>query len=296
MRAAYRLVLNWLLGNISFISRALAAMRWRRLLASCDLSLESASAPLRAPGDNDFIIAGCPRTGTSLLAASLFQPPDVVVSMEPWDGLRMLPSELFDSLRSEVEDSGALRRGRLDVEAIRSENRVSWVKDDETSVSVEANPGFLLGVKWPTFWQYLDFLPTTKFLVTLRHPVEVIASFQKTGGRLAEGFDYDVAFNARMNNWLARASDDPRERSALMYQYIYSRVAGHLKRENVLMVRYEDWFNEPALLTDRIAEFLGLDAFVPAVDITTPRRDYRDEYRVLARRHCQIAGELGYDL
>lgn len=284
------------MGINSFISRAVAAIRWRRLLASCDLSLESASPPLDAPGDNDFIIAGCPRTGTSLLAASLFQPPDVVVSMEPWDGLRMLPEELFDSLRSEIQDSGTLRRGRLDVEAIRSDSRVSWVRDDETSVSVEAKPGFLLGVKWPTFWQYLEYLPTTKFLITLRHPVDVISSFQKTGGRLAQGFDYDVAFNADMNNWLAQASSDPRERSALMYQYIYSRVANHLQQENVLMVRYEDWFDDRHLLTDRIAEFLGLDAFVPSVDITPPSHDYSEEYEILARQHCPIASELGYDL
>jgi len=179
---------------------------WRRLLAGLTLDPDALPDPLAGPGPRDFVVCGAPRTGTALLTAMLFQPPDIVTVMEPWDALRLPPAELFRSLRDEIDSTGVLTRGRLDVAALRAEGAVRWCHDGELPEPVSTSPGYLLGVKMPALWRYLDRLPNTKFLVCLRDPVEVVHSFCATGGRLAQGLDYDVPFNRAMNEDLLAAT------------------------------------------------------------------------------------------
>lgn len=278
-------------------TRVIDAIRWRRLLASCKLSLDNLEAPLDRPSNSDFIIAGCPRSGTSLLAATLFSPPNVAVSMEPWDGLRLLPHDLFSSLRAEIDETGTLSRGRLDIEVMRSTRRVEWTRDSASATPISMSDNYHLGVKWPTFWQYLELLPTTKFLITIRHPVDVLASFERVGGRLGDGLDYDVPFNARMNSWLQQTSRDPFVRRALMYEYIYRRISPHLVRDNVLAVHYEEWFTDPDALKQRIARFLGLESVPSPIEVRKPPAlNHPPQLTELVSKTCLVADELGYDI
>ncbi len=271
--------------------------RWMRLLRSCDFDPERLETPLQEPGNDDFIICGCPRSGTSLLAAALFQPPESVVSMEPWDGLRMEPAALFASLRSEIEDDGVLRRGRLDISALQQEGRVAWVRDGERLATVEVESRFRLGVKWPAFWRYLDRLPNTRFLVCVRDPVEVVASMRRTGGRLADGYDYDVAFNRVMNTYLRDATSDPAIRTALLYEYVNSRVVPHVDDSNVLVVHYERWLEEPKELLSEVAHFLGLKNIELNIrPYSSAREEPRGEVDSLVRRFSPSAEQFGYPL
>lgn len=278
-------------------NRVVAAYRWRKILASCRLNPSELLRPLAEPTPDDFIIAGCPRTGTSLLAAVLFQPPEVITSMEPWDGLRMPPADLFASLRAEIETTGELSRGRLDPQAVRDTGQVKWQRDRETSSQVDMCPVFQLGVKWPAFWRYLDLLPDTRFLITFRHPLEVLSSFERKGGRLASGLDYKVSFNTEMNNTLLAATNDPLERRVLMYEYIYSRILPHLERPNVLAVRYERWFGDPEGLCREISAFLGITNLEPNVQIKEPQLPSRQPELVeLIHRVAPSGRALGYDV
>jgi hypothetical protein len=181
--------------------------RWRQLLTSCDLDLDGLTRPLEAPGKRDFLICGPPRTGTALATAQLFQPPDVVTVMEPWDAMRIPAVEL---LRSELATISVLQRGRLDVQALRSGGEVAWVRDGEQANPVDYSDDTLVGVRFPAFRRYLDLLPNTRYIDCLRHAVDVISSFRRTGGRLAEGLEYDIAFHRAMNTELTEATDDPR--------------------------------------------------------------------------------------
>src|SRR5919109_1001972 len=81
--------------------------RWRRLLRSLDLTTETLERPVASPGPRDFVICGSPRTGTSLAAAALHQPPASLTVMEPWDGMRLPIAPLFASLRDEIDRTGA---------------------------------------------------------------------------------------------------------------------------------------------------------------------------------------------
>lgn len=272
--------------------------RWQALLRSCQLDPGALPDPLPEPGPRDFIICGSPRTGTALLAAQMFQPPKIVTVMEPWDGLRLPPAALFDSLRSEI-DRGVLRRGRLDVRALRDRGEVCWVREGHQEASLSVDADALLGVKWPAFWRYLGRLPATKFLVCLRHPASVVASYRNAGGRLAEGLEYDVAFHRNMNHDLLATTDDPVRRRVALFDHISRHVLAHLDDDNVLAVRYERWFDDPERLMEEIAAFLDVDGGLwpgPAgIGGTSPPPPPQEDVEAVAR-YCRTAERLGYDL
>jgi hypothetical protein len=271
--------------------------RWQRLLSSLDFDPSDVPGVLDEPGPRNFIICGCPRTGTSLLSAQLFQPPHLITVMEPWDGLRMPAAELFRGLRSDV-DRGVLSRGRLDVEALTGEGKVKWRADGATSLSIEIDEDYRLGVKWPAFWRYLQRLSRTRFLVCVRNPVETVASFKRSGGRLAEGLEYDVVFNSEMNAYLTAATDDDELRRVLLYEYINSRILAYLDRSNVLLVRYEQWFDDADGLRSEISDFLEVPIVGWPAAIKPPASSENDLSRReldLIREHGQSAIELGYE-
>ena len=273
-----------------------AGRRFRRLLESLDLDPDALPRPLAGPGPRDFLVCGSPRTGTALLAAALWQPPRVVCVMEPWDAMRLPPRELFASLRAEIE-SGTLRRGRLDVSALLADGSVRWCRDGERPVPVRVEPGWSLGVKLPAFWRYLDRLPDTRFVVCVRSPIDVIASYRATPGRLHDGLEYDTRFNRALNDELLAATSDPAVRRVLLYDRVNAAILPHLGRATVHVVRYERWFTDPDGLLHDLSSFLDVDLSASRARVT--RGDGSplpaDELE-LVRRECRTAAALGYEL
>lgn len=247
------------------VARAILAMvsprhrRWRRLLRSLTFDPDAVAGPLPAPGRDDFVICGCPRSGTTLAAAQLFQPPRVVTVMEPWDGFRLPPAELFASLRQEIEDTGRLRRGKMDVAALRRHRQVAWTGEGAAAPPVAVEPGWKLGVKWPAYWRLLDRLPRTRFVVCLRDREEVLASFARQGGRLAQGLEYDVPFHRDFNRALLAATDDPVERRERFYDRVDAAVRPHLDRPEVFALPYARWFDDPEGLRRELSDFLDVE-------------------------------------
>lgn len=265
--------------------------------ATLTLDLDALPDPLPAPGPRDVLVCGASRSGTTLLSAMLFQPPASVCVMEPWDALRLAPAELFASLRAEVRE-GALRRGHLNVPALRARGEVATCTQHEVHVPVACDADHLLAVKCPVLWRYLDRLPATRFLVCVRDPREVIASFVRSPGRLAEGLDYDVPFNREMNRRLRDATGDRALRRVLLYDYVYERILPHLGRAEVFAVRYERWFTEPDVLLAELGDFLETDLSRPLARVREPRDcpagPIEDEVAGLVHEHCRTAGALGY--
>lgn len=258
---------------------------------------DALSKPLAEPSNRDFIICGSSRSGTTLLAAMLHQPPGVTTVVEPWDGMKLPPADLFASLRAEIDATGEIRRGRLDLDALTAEGAVRWCQDGERPHPVRLEPGYLLGVKWPAFWRYLDHLPSTKFLVCIRHPVEVIASFKKQGGRLSLGLDYETAFNRTMNAELIDATEDASLRRILMYEYVNSRILPHLERPQVLTVHYERWFTEPESLLQEIGSFLEVELRQIPARITAATGPGLEPHELkLVKTVSLSAKALGYDV
>lgn len=270
--------------------------RWDRFLRELPLDPDALDSPLQEPGRNDFIICGCPRSGTTLLAAVLFQPPRVVTCMEPWDGMRLPPAQLFASIRDEVETTGRLKRGRLDLHELRRSGRVRWCPEGEVETEVSVEAPWLLGVKWPGYWRYLGCLPGTRFIVCLRDPYETIASFKAAGGRVSQGLQYDTRFNRELNRELLEMTRDSALRRVLLFEYVHQRIIPHLARPEVLVVRYERWFTDHDALLGDIGRFLGCQITARHVEIR--RRDLADTLshhdRDLIAARCTTAAALSY--
>ncbi len=266
--------------------------RWHRTLAGCTLEPAAVTAAV-APGPRDVLICGCPRSGTALLTAALHQPPVMCTVMEPWAGLQQTPRQLFGSIRDEL-DAGELRQGRLRIDRLLADGAVEWQRDGEQAYAVEAGPRTLVGVKWPSYWQLLGRLPDTKFLVCLRDPAEVLHSFVHTGGRLARGYDYDTTFTRDFNRRLADRYDDAADRRLGMYDAVYEHALPHLRRSNVLAVRYERWFEEPDAMLREIGDFLGADLGRSRVRIRPPASHPHPQLAARIRRQSRTAARLGY--
>lgn len=212
--------------------------------------------------------------------------------------MRLPPRELFSSIRKEIHETGRLRQGKLDVAALQARGEVRWADEGAASYEVATDSDYLLGVKWPAFWRYVGLLPTTKFLVCVRDPKEVISSLKRTGGRLGLGLDYDVAFDRRVNAELKHATRDLALRRVLLYMKINAHLLPHLGDSNVMVVRYERWFMDPDALMEEIGEFLATRLHQRPVRIrptrTQPLLDKR-ELEFIAE-NCGAMRELGYSI
>ena len=272
------------------------ARRYQRFLSELPLDPDRLPSRLPEAGALDYVMCGCPRTGTTLLAAALHQPPAAITVMEPWDGMRMPPHALFTSLREEIASTGELRRGRLDLDALEADGEVAWCQEGAIVRRLTPAEPFVLGVKWTGWWRFIDRMPATKFLVCLRHPAEVVASFRDAGGRVAQGLQYDTAFNRTLNRELGQVRD-VEERRVRLFEYVHTRLLPLLERPNVLAVRYERWALDADGLLAEIGEFLG-HAFGPPPVRIRPGREPRlsPRERELLVRHCSTAAALGYPL
>lgn len=272
--------------------------RWKQFLKQLPLDVDRLPRPLQAPTAQDFIICGSPRTGTTLLAAILCQPPQVTTVMEPWDGMRLAPAELFASLRQEIDRSGKLTRGKLDFQALQEQGEVRWCQEGESVIEMTGTDDYLLGVKWPAYWRYLALLPKTKFLITVRHPFGTIASYKKAGGRVAEGLQYQIKFNAQLNHDLSAATSNVALRRILLYDYVNMRILPYINKDNVFVVRYERWFTESQKLIDELSDFLGTPLTTGYAKLRSPRSsvDLSMAETALIKSQCQSAELLGYDL
>ena len=228
--------------------------RWRQTLRSLTLDPTALPRPLAEPGPRDFIIGV--RTGTALLTAALYQPPAVVTVMEPWDTMRLPPAELFRSLRAELA-AGILRRGRLDIDALLGPARSFWCSDGACPSEVATTDTTLLGVKFPAFWQYLDLLPNTKFLVSgartccygplLRAGRGAARTAVWTTGSLQPAPEPVAAGALRHRRCSPSRSVDT----------INLKVLEHADRANVHLVRYENWGADEAAQMHEISRFLA---------------------------------------
>ena len=224
----------------------------------------------------------------------MFQPPRVVTVMEPWDALRMPPSELVSSVRSELLSTQRLSRGRLDVAAL-AEGKVRWCRDGEKPVDVSASDETIIGVKLPGYWRLLELLPDTRFVVCVREPAEILESFEGTGGRLRRGLEYECAFYADLNGRLLRSTSEDAERRALLLEESLSAIMSSMDRPNVHVLRYERWFEDPDTVVSELGKFLEVDLAPGTIEITQPRsREVDPKTVALVAEKVPSATDLGY--
>jgi hypothetical protein len=257
------------------------------------------------PPENTFVLTGMPRSGTTYLAAVLFDPPGVVTMSESGGEWKQFyrehgPSErvfnLFDEHRRRIE-RGEPVMTFAGTEGFRGAGRIDTWNQKKTAQKVEVTEGFHLGLKNPEV--FLDLLRVfvnagVKCIVTVRHPVRVINSWVKRVRRLTEsGQPIDGTFaNGRSVTFESHAHDAVARRIEL-FNHFARQSLEYRHTPNILLIRHEDWCLDQL---SKVCDFLGIadparlrPPVIPPDSVELPA----DECARICRE-CAIAGEFGY--
>ena len=119
------------------------------------------------PDDRTFVLTGMPRSGTTYLAAVLYNPPQVVTLSEAGGAWRQFyrehgrsdrAFELFAAFRRSIE-RGEPVMTFAGTPGFAGEGRVDTWNQKKTAQRIEAAPDFHLGLKNPeVFLELLDFV------------------------------------------------------------------------------------------------------------------------------------------
>src|SRR5262249_26515505 len=146
------------------------------------------------------------RSGTTYLAAVLYNPPKVITVSESggaWKnffrefGCSEHVLELFRDQRRRIERGEAVMTF-ADTEGFRGEGRVDTWSQKKSAQPVAVEHGFQLGLKNPEV--FLELLPVfinagMKSVITVRHPLRVINSWvKKVRARMERGQSIEGTF------------------------------------------------------------------------------------------------------
>ncbi|BAE49865.1 sulfotransferase family protein [Paramagnetospirillum magneticum] len=193
-------------------------------------------------------LLGIPRSGTTLLARLLTNHPEVMAPPEPWimlaieqlgcvDRRHPADCQLVGQATDEFLDDS------LRIEVARAAARAAYdghLQRAGKSVFVDKTPRYHLIVPF-----LRRVFPSANFLVLLRNPLAIAASFHDTWNIdvakiLREGRDHPAAFDVVQGLGVLAdlvATDDPRVHS----------------------IRYEDLVRAPNTVMPQVFDFLGLD-------------------------------------
>ena len=231
----------------------------------------------------DFILTGMPRSGTSLLCSLLNKAGDTVVINEP--------AEIFPLLHHDARAYGLdlyYRKLRADIllkKGVRSKVTAAGEIIEDTRIEdtrrcyypVVQQPEFLLGTKNPLAYMarlrlLCDALPNIPKIVTLRHPLDCIASWKRSFPHLDQvdlqkfpfAGDADPLLDASQRAALTRIQEQtsPAVKRALLWLYLAELI--WRDRNKVKIVRYEDLVQQPLRELKGVTKYLGIKTPDPA--------------------------------
>lgn len=255
-----------------------------------------------------FVISGMPSGGTTYLCAVLHNPPRVVTVSEAGGGWKQrarergrdpgLVQELFD-YRERVL-AGERIPSLEETEGFEGKRRVDTWNQKKTLRRHRVDPSFSLGMKQPeVFLELLGFFLDAglKCVLSVRHPVYVINSWVKRSRRHLERKGNLRGIFANGESVLySSVKPDIVDRRIELYNHMAARVAAHMDHEDVMVVRYEEWFTDDDLL-DKVSGFIGVPNLgylrPPLIPPDPLLLEAREQERILAG--CAEAAALGYE-
>lgn len=259
--------------------------------------------------DKIFILTGLPRSGTTYLAAVLYNPPGVVTLSEAggrWKDLYRTHGksdkifDIFHEFRARIlmgEEVSTIEgtpgfegRGRVD----------TW-NQKKVQKKITVHSEFFLGLKNPEV--FLGFLEVflnagLKCIVTVRHPAFVINSWVK---RLKDRLDKSSAIEGKFANGdsviFCSKLDRPEDRRIDLYNYMSDLIVRQMGSKNILIIRHEDWYIDRSQL-DRVSDFLGIPniGYLRPAPISPDPLVITDEEHEKILRGCTIAAKFGYQI
>ena len=264
----------------------------------------------------DLIVTGIPRSGTTLTAALIDGLDDTVCLSEPaWqDAWPREAATADDYVQRLVDDFARVRRDLLAGGKVVDRRRADGApvsdyfgqSDSGAKVTYELvdfsrsglSENFLLGMKQNAHYScvlpQLVRRPAFAVIAVVRHPLDVIRSWQRVDIPIREG-----RLPAAEKLWpeiaeISRATDDILLRQVLVYERFCERFLE--LRGTLTLLRYEDIVSDPAM----IARALGKDlARTPPMEIRNrPRSPSNDDaaIRRYLKTNCPNARELYPDI
>jgi hypothetical protein len=255
-----------------------------------------------------FIISGMPSGGTTYLCAVLHNPPKVITVSEAGGGWKQkakergkdpsLVKELFD-YRERVLDGEEIP-SLEGTEGFSGMRRVDTWNQKKKLRRHKVDPSFSLGMKQPeVFLELLEFFLEAglKCVLSVRHPLYVINSWVKRSERQLEQKGHLRGIFANGESVLySSAKPDIVDRRIDLYNHMAARAAQHMGHEDVMLIRYEEWFTDKNLL-DKVSDFIGIPNLgylrPPLIPPDPLLLGPEEQGRILAG--CAAAAELGYE-
>jgi hypothetical protein len=200
---------------------------------------------------NTFLI-GAPKCGTSAMAQYLAEHPQVFFSdpKEPFFWSSDYPGLADQHALKGLDDYLALFRGAQRRHRIIAEGSTNTLRS-ECAVR-----------------RIIEFNPHARFVAMLRHPIEVAQAFHMEQVYVLNESVTNFEAAWRLQPRRAQGLDIPRACRApqfLQYGAIarygeqVQALLQHVRRENVLFLRFEDFRDDSSAVYRRVLDFLGLD-------------------------------------
>ncbi|MFL0796692.1 MAG: sulfotransferase [Cellvibrionaceae bacterium] len=232
---------------------------------------------------NDFFITGLPRSGTSLLCNLLHKADNLVIINEPIDIFKPLQADencvglgaYYRSLRRAIISGEEVENKITESGDVIEDTRHEDVRRLYSPVISDNN--FALGTKNPLAYlarlRFLcDAFPGSLKVVTVRHPLDTIASWKKSFPHLNKvelsqfpfGGHKDSLLDAFQLRELGQIDNAPNlaVKRALLWCYLARLI--RRDREKLFIVRYEDLVKTPDKIIGEICT--NLSVFPPSVD------------------------------
>ncbi len=201
--------------------------------------------------ENFNVLAGLPRSGSTLLANILAQHPGVHVSGTSTLGSVVGSVSAILSNNPEVLSELAANPGMYGRYASALRGLVEgWYSEQEVKTIVDK------GRAWPPNWALLkDIYPSSKMICSVRDPRDVIASIERQ--HRATGLFQSPVAPALKDSAESLMTQDGMVGGSI--KFVEDMI--YRKAEGVLFVRYESFVLDPQSNMKRISDFLELDDF-----------------------------------
>jgi hypothetical protein len=229
--------------------------------------------PLLGP---DFFIVGAPKCGTTSLNAYLGEHPEIFMATKE---LHFFGADL-DGLRPAY-------RGRDATRSTEEEYLAHFAGGERAAIRGETSVWYLFSHHAAR--EIHDFNPSARIIVSLRNPLDVLASlhshFLYTG--IEDIDDFATALAAEPDRRAgrripAKAGEEPWRlfyRDVIRFDEQLDRYFATFGRENVHVVLFDDLQQKPAETYRGVLEFLGVDAeFVPAFRVENANKRIRSRW------------------
>ncbi|MGI9014939.1 MAG: hypothetical protein ACR2GY_11920 [Phycisphaerales bacterium] len=258
-----------------------------------------------------FVLSGLPRSGTTYLAALVHQPPSVISISEAggtWKNLYRSHgihtpmasiAAIFKEYQQRLYDGDEI--ASFDSTAgYAGDARVDTWNQPKAAVQFDIAETTRLGFKNPEV--FLAWLPTFldagfRCAVTVRHPLAVIASWQRKGNeRNARGQSIHGTFADGASVCYVSSADTPLARCIDLYNALAQMILTQTEHPLLKIVRYEDWFSRGLEQLQQVCAHLEIPvptALSPS-PIAPPPLELSEDAIACICSDCIIAERFGY--